>query len=578
MTTPAVRITKTDGGIGPSANTDRILALIGPSTAGIANAPQAFTSSADAAAQFGSGPLVEDAAYLLDLGVPVVMIRAAAPNVGSYGALLKSIEGTADVDVSSGSEPVDNYDVRVEVLRGGTVGTAGITYRYSLDDGVSWSGAQSLATADVIQLPGGVSFDLGAGDLEAGDSWSVPTFEPSISSASLAPALDALYEYDGDWLRVLVHAEADQTMLGQLDAEARRYHPLGKYPEFIVNTRVRDVFRQLGTLTVTKTGTSAVSIAPESEPTGAGLLQVKVTTAGTIGVAGIFTSYSLDGGATWSTPAALGTATELAIPGTGITFDLGAGTLALNDTWQVPYGAESRSEYLAALASDTDVQSLEVSPAADQGEVVSALTGYRQRRLAALPYAARLMLIDDSVDAAEVSLGALPGFFIRSADGSRVYHDELLYPGVDALGVTAMRSFRGRPRRKGAYVNNPRLLSGAGSDYRYFQLSAIVNRAIETTFSQLEPKLSKGVLLNESGTIREDVAAAIEGTVDAELRTIYATPGRVSAVRMRLSRTDNVLSTDTISFTVEVQPLGYAKFFAGKVGLVRAISTTKLAA
>ena len=39
------------------------------------------------------------------------------------------------------------------------------------------------------------------------------------------------------------------------------------------------------------------------------------------------------------------------------------------------------------------------------------------------------------------------------------------------------------------------------------------------------------------------------------------------------SRTDNVLSTDTLTFSVGVQPLGYLKKFIGKTGLVRVLPT-----
>lgn len=245
-----------------------------------------------------------------------------------------------------------------------------------------------------------------------------------------------------------------------------------------------------------------------------------------------------------------------------------------------PRGAsETRPLYQAALAAiSSQVQSTEVSPCADQCEVVSAIDGRRLRQLTALPYAVRLMQIDDSIDAAEKGLGALPDVFIRShanARHAREYHDERRFPGLDVLGYTTLRTFGGRPVSPGVYVNNPRLFSGPGSDYRYFQHTAIVNRVIETTFRLLEPKLSARVPLTDAGTIRGDVADAIEDSINAELRTRYSDPGRCSALRFRLSRTDDVLTTDTISFEVLVRPLGYAKKFIGKTGLARAIPATR---
>jgi hypothetical protein len=235
--------------------------------------------------------------------------------------------------------------------------------------------------------------------------------------------------------------------------------------------------------------------------------------------------------------------------------------------------SETRATYQTAMAAiAAAVQSLEVSCAVDQCELISSVSGRRLRRPFSIPYAARTMLIDDSQDAAAKSLGALPGVFLSTPAGATVYHDERRYPGLDALGFTCARTWGSRPLSPGAYVCNPRLLSGAGSDYRYFQLSAIVNRIIESAFSSVEPKLSSSVLLNANGTIREDVATSIEGAVESELRTRYSDAGRCSGIRFRLSRTDNVLSTDTLSFAVQVQPLAYVKKFLGKAGLVRALA------
>ncbi|MBX3205111.1 MAG: hypothetical protein KF764_08575 [Labilithrix sp.] len=482
--TPKVGIGKTDGNLGVATDTDRILAIIAPASAGVMNTGVSVTTKTDLVEEFESGPLVLAGAYMLSLGIPIVAFRGSPTTDGAYGAI-NSTEKTGTSAVTAGtSKPTGTFDGTVEILHGGVVGVAGIVFRFSLDNELNWSQPQALGTATTLTCDSGVSFALSNGGdpaetLMEGDRWTFTTTAPKLLTGDLATSLDALSDYSGEWLRALILAEADATVLAQCDGAARSYHEDGKYPEFITNTRPRGV-------------------------------------------------------------------------------------------------EEIRPTYQAALAAIAgEVQSLEVSCAVDQCEMVDDVTGRRLRVPQSIAYAARLMLNDDSVDAAEKGLGALPRVFLTTRHGERRYHDERRHRGLDVLGFTTMRTWGGRPVSPGAYINNPRLLSGPGSDYRYFQLSAIVNRVIETTYALLEPRLSRGVLCDPAtGRIRGDVAASIEEVVNAELRSRYQDPGRVSGVRCALSRNDNVLSTDRITFEVGVQPLAYPKEFIGKAGLVRTIGTT----
>lgn len=478
--TPSVQISKTDGNLGVASDTERILAIIGPASAGISEKASIFTNKADIVAEFQSGVLVEAGAYMVARGIPVVLIRTTPTTAGAYGTIDDDTTGTAAVTAGV-TTPDGDYDVRVEVLTGGALGTAGIVYRTSHDGGVNWSDPQSLGTSLTLTAGRGVSFALGSSTqtLIAGDSWSVTTTGPKDLTADISAAFAALTDYSGEWLRVLVLTDADEALLAQFGSFANTFHAEGKYPEIIGCTRARG-------------------------------------------------------------------------------------------------SAETRATYQAALATiRAGVQSSEVSCCVDQCEIVSEVNGWRLRLPQSIPYAARLMLIDDSQDAAAKADGALPGVFLETPSGERRYHDERRFPGLDALGFTTLRTWGGRPMTPGVYVNNPRVLSGTGSDYRYFQHTAIVNRIIETSYQLLQPRLSQSVLCDATtGKIRPDVATAIEDSISAELRTRYSDPGRVSAIRFVLGRNDNVLSTDTISFDVQAIPLAYVKKFIGKTGLVRTIPTT----
>jgi len=475
---PSVEIAKTDGNLSVASGTERILAIIGAASAGRPNVAYTLTSKTDIVSTFGGGELAEAGVYAIGQNCPVVLLRADASMPGSYGTIdVTGIQGTAVVTAGA-TEPDNGYDVKVQIVAGGTLGEDGITFIYSLDGGVNWSSAQRLGTLLTLACDSGVSFALGAAGetFVDGDTWSVTTTGPQLNSSDVQAAYDGLTDYSGLWLRALVLADADTTMLAGGDAFVRQAHKDGQYAEIMFNLRARK------------------------------------------------------------------------------------------------YDTEDRPTYQAYVASVvSQVQSTEVSVCADCCETVSGISGRRLRMRPAVGFAVRTVTIDDSQDSAAKSLGALPSVFLQTADGETRYHDERRWPGLDDLGVTTLRTWGGKPISPGTYVTNGRLLSGAGSDFRYFQLSAILNRVIETTFSLLQIRLSQSVPLNDEGTPKDDAASAIEDAILADLRTQYVTPRRVSNVKFALSRTDNLLTTDTWTFSLGVVPLGYVKKFVGKAGLVRVI-------
>ncbi len=479
---PSVLIQKTDGNLGVSANTERILAIIGCSSAGDFDLAQSMLATGDVETEFGGGQLVEAAVYAIGQNVPTVCIRGNPNTAGAYGTIDDAgVTGTATV-AAGATVPDATYDVVVKIVTGGALGTAGITFIYSLDGGFTWSNEQGLGTSLTMTLSHGISFTLAAAaaTLIANDTWSVTTSGPKLNTTDLADSLAALTAYAGEWLRLLVvNVDADETILAQLDAFAQTFHAQGKYPEIITNVRPRTLGGSPETRAAYQTALSAIST----------------------------------GGSSWET-----------------------------------------------------------NYCVDQCEMV-AQDGWRIRQPQSIGVAVRTMVIDDSQYAESREFPSLPNVFLTTTAGVREYHDEARYGGLDVLGYTTLRTFNGRPMTPGVFITNTRMMAGLSSDFRYFSRSAILNRIIESAFSLLEPKLSATVLLNEDGKIREDVASAIEDSVTAELRTIYSDPGRVSAVKLTLSRNDNVLSTDTLTFAIDAQPLGVVKKFIGKAGLVRVLKS-----
>lgn len=235
--------------------------------------------------------------------------------------------------------------------------------------------------------------------------------------------------------------------------------------------------------------------------------------------------------------------------------------------------AQTEATYATAqTAVWASASSIRVTVCADGGDLVSPLTGYRQRRPMTWGLAAREMAKDISVDAAYVADGPITGYSIRDDRNNPKYHDEALFPGLDDLRLASFRSFNSR---QGAYVNNPLLMSPSGSDYVYRQHARVMNKACELTFEVLTNRLSSRVKRsNTTGYINEEDAQEIEGLVQAKLDQELVNANRVSGARFVLNRTDDLRpnSGATVNCEVQVTALAYIKRFQVNARFVRTIA------
>lgn len=238
---PRTNIQKSDGNTGvvrPSAT--GILAIISTAEKGPLNVAAGYARPDLVAQTYGGGKLTSAAEYVMKRAQkPVVLIRAAGTTAADYGAVSLEGEGTS-VITEGASVPLDDFDVVVLFPKGGTVGTAGITYKYSLDGGESYSAELALGTANTITLPGtGVSLALAAGTILAGETAAVAVTGPRATNADLVAALEALRVTNIGWEAVLVDEAADATMLSTLDAWLTTLEGTGKFRLGIMGARMK---------------------------------------------------------------------------------------------------------------------------------------------------------------------------------------------------------------------------------------------------------------------------------------------------------------------------------------------------
>jgi len=238
---PNVSFTRDDGNTGvvnPSAQ--GIFALVAPSEKGPLK-PASFARVEDILATYGHGKLVEAAALHMTSGRPVICVRATASTDGAYSSFTTSSGGTATPAAGS-TEPLDDFAVLIEFPVGGTLGTAGIQYRYSLDNGKTKSKLLALGTALDIVIPDtGITVTLGTATqtITAGRTTRFSTTGPQLTASDLDAPFLSLKETTLAFEAVEVITDADEdhidaSVLWTLECEA-----VGKFVRVLLNARKR---------------------------------------------------------------------------------------------------------------------------------------------------------------------------------------------------------------------------------------------------------------------------------------------------------------------------------------------------
>lgn len=468
MSTPKVVLNVKDNQLGirpPSAGD--VIAIAGPASAGALDTPAAYTRIADVVAAHTSGPLVEAAAYAIErYGVTVVLVRTAVTGTAAaYTSVVTTFDAASDSvpTTDAGTAADDEYNVHVEFVTGGTIGVAGITYKWSLDGGHTQSPTTALGTATKLTLPegGGIAIDFAAGDLTAGD---VLTFRASPawwSAAELGVSLDALKDTALKWSFVEIAGPIDDTAVSTIEAKLTAMETAGKLRWAIGNTRS-------------------------------------------------------------------------------------------------PTLSETEAQYLTAMSTEfSATTSKRLALCSGYAKIDSSISRRRHRRPVALAVGARVAVVAPHIDLAQIDLGALPGVRLRDANGNPDEHDEVVSPGLDDLRLLTLRTDEDYP---GVFVNNPRLMSPTGSDFKYIQHRRVMDIACATAKAYMKLRLSKDTEVDsDTGFIAESEAKEMEAGCNAALRAALLKPGYASAASIVLARDEAILTTETLSADIRVTPHSYPK-------------------
>lgn len=471
---PSIQITELDGalGIAPPSGA-RLLGVVGPATSGPIDVPATFARPSDLVAAYGAGPGVEAAARHMTKGFPVLFVRTGNTTPGSFpgaAAVTEVGTGTSTMTVDNvGTAPNDDYDFYFRVVAGGTIGTAGITFTWSLDGGRTQSPVTALGTATSFIFPGsgGVLVNLSAGTMVAGDTFTFRGVAPKWNGTELGTALDAVFASTVPCKIIEIAGAIDAAAIDIINPKFVAGRNVGKNKLWVGNTRV-----------------------PNAGETGA----------------------------------AYKTALDTA---------------------------------LGAKASTYGVL------CAGEARMTSGVNGRTYRRPVAFEVASQLASVDEHVNTADVNLGPLD-VSIRDENGNAIAHDESLNPGLDDSRFCVLRTWEGL---QGVYVNRPLLFSAAGSDFDIAPKRRVMNLAHDTLRPVMIRRLNRDIQVNKTtGFIDEGEAKDIEAELSAVLGGALLAAPKASGVTASVSRTDNILSTKTITVGISIVPLAYPETIKEEIG------------
>ena len=237
---PSVNETELQNALGVIPSGSKALACVGVSSSGTVATPAGYGSKTALVADFGYGPLVEMGCRAIDQGIVALVCRTGQTTAATTTVPALAGTGTSVPTADSTNAPLDSFQVYIKIIAGGTRGTTGITYKWSVDGGRTLSPTTALGTAVIIALPAdtGVVIALAAGTLVAGDIITCTTVAPCPNATEVGTALTALQTTTSDWKVAGLAFPLSATLFDQVETNFAAMSVAGKPRAYVGGFRI----------------------------------------------------------------------------------------------------------------------------------------------------------------------------------------------------------------------------------------------------------------------------------------------------------------------------------------------------
>ncbi len=569
-TRPSVSATLVAGGGGIARGADALAVFFcssqGPFTARLVR------KYSDVVSTYGAGIAAEFASHFFSLTPkPLLMVRMPTVAAGSIGPTNnQSVTGTSVVSWSG--TPVDRESLRVVVVTGGTVGTAGIVIKVSRDGGRVYGPNVRLGTATSYVIPAtGVTVAFAAGTLVAGDFATAECYPPASDGAGLTAARVALAAQSvlcragivlsdvntADELQDIIdEAEAYETTDGrhiQIFAQLR-----APYPTALMQGDPTDVDFDSTADTITRNTGSWI--------TDGFRVGMDVAIAGSVSNNGAKGAIVTVTTTVLTLPSAPGLSTEANVLGSGLTITASESKIA----WANALAASIVGNSVATLKTSSRVLVRAGNPRRK-----SPANGTRKQRPFAWFSAIQTMAHERHVSEAKVSLGPLSGLTITDPDGVLETHDERVDGTLLVHRIGCPTTLDDIP---GVFSALPLTLAEDDGQLSRAPVGAVGDLLCRLAKREATRKLGSDLVLQSDGSIAPEGLARINREITAVLRAAVISPGpegpMASDVSFAMDGTvDLRVPGANVPCEVSYLPLGYLEQITIRVVVSRAGAT-----
>ena len=556
-----VALTEQDGQLGAAiAVSSELIAVAGVCSSGTIYSCTQYSSATALVAGEGYGPAVEYTAWHIEkTGKPVYFAKLPTRTAGTNSAVrIGDVTGTSVITLTG--TPYDDYRGVFLCTTGGTIGTAGIVFKYSLDGGRNYSTNIALGTANTYAIPHtGITLAFAAGTLVADDVANWYSTAPKWSSSDFDTLFDKFGERTVLFGCLHVVGEAAKTDADLLKTEVDLYNSGENRPIFAL---MADRYQQNPAETHGTFNTTFADANPDTITRTAGSFVTDGFLAGmTVEVSG---STSNDGTYTIDTGGVAALALTL-IAGDALVGEVAtAGVSIIGYESEATYGTAERTEWDAFTSSRIGVSA---GGCFIRSVLASHAANWEFRRHPAWCAAMRFKEYTIATSLAKVKNGPIADTSITSATGLLVEHDSRKTSGLASRDGSNGRfiTLQTHDGKNGVYIAVPSLMHAAGSDFSRVHLRAVMNLACSIARATLTNELADDIVLKADGPAKETELLSIEKTVNQQLRiqlklgsTDPANPALASSAALVLARNDALATPGTfLTGSVRVVPLGY---------------------
>lgn len=557
MTLPAVNSVFQDFGLGSSPQSIAgTTVTLGLCSKGVPNTIYTVSDNATATASLGVGPLVEALSFKGGTRYAVPLNPTTA---GTVGSVTQTGTGTGAVAITVAPA----QSIAAKITTAGALGTMAVAF--SVNGGVYGTPVVSTASSFSIVVPGTLTtLTFAAQTYTAAAVWTISTLGviTLVGTGTVGWVTQVSSPLDA-YVVVLTITTAGAlgtaVFTTSLDGSNNTGAP--------ISTPGGGVIAIAGTgLVLTFAGTFTLADTYSFATTTATASNSDLNAALTVLMASPIEFESIHVAATPASAAAA--ATTLAT----IDAQLVAAQLAARYVYAIMECPDVESDVTIATAF-ASASTLRVAVAVGDAALVSPINSRVERRNTAWVDAAHIAAITPGEDAGFVgSTVAITGVLSLYPNFGTTGWDPTT---LDAQRFMTMRQFPGAAGTPGTFISNGNIMAPPGSDFSLIQHRRVMDVAARAGRRVLLRFLNGSVRVNlKTGFIDERDAILIESRIDSAIEAAILTPGFVSGgydpVKpnkfAQLSRTQNLLSTNSEPLSISITPLGYLKFITATFG------------